>query len=140
DSQALQTLTAALNEELGSEVYAPLVTGKIGTDVITTAIIYKPASVTPVGDFALMNQAKDPRWLDSRNRPGLTQTFQDARGGAFTVVVNHLKSKGSACTGEAEDPLQGNCNIVRTNAANALADWLATDPTGQGTVGRELII
>lgn len=140
DSQALATLTAALNERLGSDVYDYVETGKIGTDVITTALMYKRASVTPVGDFQLMDQSKDPRWLDSRNRPGLTQTFRDADGGALTVVVNHLKSKGSACTGEAEDPLQGNCNIVRTNAANALADWLATDPTGQGTVGRELII
>ncbi|KRB36948.1 ExeM/NucH family extracellular endonuclease [Microbacterium sp. Root180] len=140
DSQALATLTAALNDRLGSDVYDYIETGKIGTDVITTALMYKPAEVTPVGDFQLMDQAKDPRWLDSRNRPGLTQTFEDADGGTFTVVVDHLKSKGSACTGEAEDPLQGNCNLVRTNAANALADWLATDPTGQSTVGRELII
>jgi predicted extracellular nuclease len=140
DSQALATLTAALNEHLGSDVYDYVETGKIGTDVITTALMYKPSEVTPVGDFALMDQAKDPRWLDSRNRPGLTQTFEDADGAKFTVVVNHLKSKGSACTGEPADPLQGNCNIVRTNAANALADWLATDPTGQDTVGRELII
>lgn len=140
DSQALATLTAALNEHLGSDVYDYVQTGKIGTDVITTALMYKPSVVTPVGEFALMNQAKDPRWLDNRNRPGLTQTFEDADGAKFTVVVNHLKSKGSACTGEAADPLQGECNIVRTNAANALADWLATDPTGQDTVGRELII
>ena len=140
DSFALATLTAALNEHLGADVYDYVETGRIGTDVITTALMYKPATVTPVGDFALMDQAKDPRWLDSRNRPGLTQTFEDAGGAAFTVVVNHLKSKGSACPGEPADPLQGNCSIVRTNAANALADWLATDPTGQGTVGRELII
>lgn len=139
-SFALETLTNALNDYLGSDVYDFIDTGKIGTDVITTALMYKPASVTPVGEFVLMNQEKDERWLDIRNRPGLTQTFADAEGATFTVVVNHLKSKGSACTGEAEDPLQGNCNIVRTNAANALADWLATDPTGQGTVGRELII
>lgn len=140
DSQALATLTEALNDELGADVYDYIETGKIGTDVITTALMYKPASVTPVGDFQLMDQSKDPRWLDNRNRPGLTQTFADADGGTFTVVVNHLKSKGSACTGEPTDPLQGNCSIVRTDAANALADWLATDPTGQGTVGRELII
>ncbi|MDY0908146.1 ExeM/NucH family extracellular endonuclease [Microbacterium sp. CFBP9034] len=140
DSQALATLTAALNEHLGADVYDYVKTGKIGTDVITTALMYKPSAVTPVGDFALMNQAKDPRWLDTRNRPGLTQTFEDADGATFTVVVNHLKSKGSACAGEPAHPLQGECNTVRTNAANALADWLATDPTGQGTLGRELII
>lgn len=27
---------------------------------------------------------------------------------------------------------QGNCNLTRTNAANALVNWLATDPTGSG--------
>ena len=139
-SFALKTLTEALNDHLGSDVYSYLDTGKIGTDVITTALIYKPAVVTPVGEFELMNAAKDPRWRDDRNRPGLTQTFQDADGAKFTVVVNHLKSKGSACAGEPTDPLQGNCNETRTDAAHALADWLATDPTGQGTIGRELII
>ena len=46
--------------------------------------------------------------------------------------VNHLKSKGSACdTPDAGDG-QGNCNVVRTNAANELMNWLATDPTGTG--------
>ena len=53
----------------------------------------------------------------------------------MTVVVNHLKSKGSDCncvgdpdTGDG----QGNCNVTRTAAAAALVDWLATDPTGSG--------
>ncbi|HEY3230558.1 MAG TPA: Ig-like domain-containing protein, partial [Roseiflexaceae bacterium] len=27
---------------------------------------------------------------------------------------------------------QGNCNVTRTNAATALVNWLATDPTGSG--------
>src|SRR5262249_1859980 len=27
---------------------------------------------------------------------------------------------------------QGNCNLSRTSMAEALADWLATDPTGSG--------
>ena len=27
---------------------------------------------------------------------------------------------------------QGNCNVVRTNAANELVNWLAGDPTGTG--------
>ena len=30
------------------------------------------------------------------------------------------------------DDGQGNCNVVRTNAANELANWLASDPTGTG--------
>ncbi|MDN3497183.1 ExeM/NucH family extracellular endonuclease [Planococcus sp. APC 4015] len=139
---ALATLTAALNERLGAEVYDYVETGPIGTDVITTALMYKTASVTPVGAFQLMDQSKDARWLDDFNRPGLTQAFTDAAGASFTVVVNHLKSKGSDCNavGDPTDPNgQGNCNGVRTQAAAALADWLATDPTGYGA-GRELVL
>ncbi|WP_019180486.1 ExeM/NucH family extracellular endonuclease [Microbacterium yannicii] len=139
---AVAALTTALNERLGSEVYDHIETGVIGTDVITTALIYKPESVTPAGAFQLMDQSKDARWLDDFNRPGLTQSFTDAAGATVTVVVNHLKSKGSDCNAvnDPTDPNgQGNCNGVRTQAAAALADWLATDPTAQGA-GRELIL
>ncbi len=137
---ALKTLTDALNAHLGSEVYRYIATGKIGTDVITTALMYKPATVEPLGAFQLMNGAADPAWDDNLHRPGLTQTFGAVETDEkFTVVVNHLKSKGSACA-TGNDPQQGNCNGPRTAAAKALATWLATDPTGQGTVGRELII
>ena len=137
---ALKTLTDALNAHLGSEVYRYIATGKIGTDVITTALMYKPATVEPLGAFQLMNAAADPAWDDNLHRPGLTQTFGAVETDEkFTVVVNHLKSKGSACA-TGNDPQQGNCNGPRTAAAKALATWLATDPTGQGTVGRELII
>ena len=56
------------------------------------------------------------------------------------MVVNHLKSKGSECAGDPDTgDGQGNCNLTRTEAAEALADWLATGPTGAGP-GRELII
>jgi uncharacterized protein len=51
------------------------------------------------------------------------------------VVVNHLKSKGSDCE-DVDDPdvfdEQGNCNLTRTAAAEALATWLTADPTGSG--------
>ena len=72
----------------------------------------------------------------------LGATFEElATGARVTVVVNHLKSKGSECGTGDDDTItgQGNCNGVRTQAAAALADWLATDPTGQGA-GRELIM
>ena len=53
----------------------------------------------------------------------------------MTVAVNHFKSKGSDCD-ELGDPDtgdgQGNCNGTRTQAAAALADFLASDPTGSG--------
>ena len=46
----------------------------------------------------MLDSSVDPRFLDDYNRPVLAQTFMDnATGGIFTVAVNHLKSKGSAC-------------------------------------------
>jgi uncharacterized protein len=59
----------------------------------------------------------------------------DTTGGIFTVAVNHLKSKGSDCNDVGDPDLgdgAGNCNLTRTLAAEALVDWLASDPTGSG--------
>ena len=110
-------------------------TGVIGTDAIRVGIIYKTSAVTPVGSYAILDSSVDPRFVDTRNRPALAQTFEEnATGARFTVVVNHLKSKGSGCGPGDDDTAtgQGNCNGTRTLAAQALADWLATDPTGSG--------
>ncbi|WP_448811660.1 ExeM/NucH family extracellular endonuclease [Agromyces bauzanensis] len=139
---AVSSLVDALNDEMGAGTYAYIPTGVLGTDVITTALIYKPAEVAPVGDHAVLNESVDPRWIDDYNRPALAQDFMDLQtGGDVAVVVNHLKSKGSACAGETEDETngQGNCNAVRTQAAEAMVDWLATGPTA-AEPGRELII
>jgi hypothetical protein len=77
----------------------------------------------------------DPDFIDTRNRPALIQTFEQVgTDERFTVAVNHFKSKGSACTPDDPDrgDGQGNCPGTRTAAAQALADYLATDPTGSG--------
>ena len=99
-------------------------------------MIYRPAVVTPVGDFKLLTSAVDPRFIDTKSRPSLAQTFEvNATGARFTVVVNHLKSKGSDCVDVGDPDLgdgQGNCSQTRRAAAEALVDWLATDPTGSG--------
>ncbi|MDR6905934.1 putative extracellular nuclease [Agromyces sp. 3263] len=140
---AVNTLVDALNEVMGAGTYDAIDTGVVGTDAITTAFIYKPAEVEPVGRFAILDTSVDPRFLDDFNRPALAQTYRDLEtGGDVTVVVNHLKSKGSDCNavGDPTDPIgQGNCNGVRTAAAEALVDWLATGPTG-AEPGRDLII
>ncbi|MGC5077176.1 ExeM/NucH family extracellular endonuclease [Agrococcus sp. DT81.2] len=136
DGVALDTLVAALNEAAaptadGAPRWAGIHTGTIGTDEITTAIIYQPALVSPEGDFAVLDASIDPRFDTSANRPALAQSFRDlATDSVLTVAVNHLKSKGSACAGDTGTPEQGNCNAVRTLAAAALSDWLATNPTG----------
>ncbi len=135
-----QALVDALNAA-GEGPYAAIQTGTIGTDAIKVALIYRPAVVTPVGSFKVLTSAIDPRFIDNRNRPALIQTFEEVgTGERLTVAVNHLKSKGSACTttnpNEFNDPDkgdgQGNCSGTRTLAAQALADYLATDPTGSG--------
>ena len=99
-------------------------------------MIYRPAVVSPVGSFQILDSTDDPRFIDTKSRPTLAQTFVvNATGARFTVVVNHLKSKGSDCLDVGDPDLldgQGNCSQTRRNAAEALVDWLATDPTGSG--------
>jgi predicted extracellular nuclease len=129
-------IVVGLNEMLGAGTYAYIDTGVIGTDAIRVGLIYKPAKVTPAGDFKVLTTAVDPRFLDTKNRPALAQTFEEvATGARFTVVVNHFKSKGSDCN-DVGDPDagdgQGNCNLTREAAAQALVDWIATDPTDSG--------
>jgi uncharacterized protein len=125
-----------LNSMLGPGTYAAIDTGTIGVDAIRVGLIYKPSVVEPVGDFEVLDSSDDPRFRDTLNRPALAQTFDViATGARFTVVVNHLKSKGSDCNAIGDPDVgdgQGNCNQTRTLAAQALVDWLATDPTGSG--------
>ena len=134
-------LVAGLNEINGAGTYAYINTGSIGTDAIKQAIIYKPASVTPVGTYKLLTSAVDARFIDTANRPVIAQTFKDNETGTeFVVAVNHLKSKGSACSGDPDTgDGQGNCNLTREAAAQALVDWLA-NPTYFPDVDKALII
>ncbi|NHC13904.1 ExeM/NucH family extracellular endonuclease [Motilibacter deserti] len=132
--QALADVVAALNAKVGAGTYAGLDTGVIGGDAIKVAMIYKPGVVDLAGGYKVLTSAVDPRFLDNRNRPTLVQTFRErSTGEKFTLAVNHFKSKGSACTGDPDlGDGQGNCPVTRRDAARALADFLATDPTGSG--------
>lgn len=98
-----------------------------GTDAIRNVIIYDAGRLTPVGDAALYYQ-------NDTNRPSLAQTFKPASGPkadsqTFTVVVNHFRSKGSACGGASDDVFQGNCNGLRLLMAINVMNWLAGNPT-----------
>jgi predicted extracellular nuclease len=136
-------LVSGLNDLLGAGTYDYIATGAIGTDAIRVALIYRPAHVTPIGDYAVLDTSVDPRFLDAYNRPVLAQTFLDNdTGGVVTVAVNHLKSKGSSCDAIGDPDLgdgAGNCNLTRLAAAQAQVDWLESDPTGLGA-GNYLII
>lgn len=118
---ALTNLVTALNQHIGSEAYAAVNTGKIGTDQIATAFIYKLDTTETVGNW----DAYDAQ--DGKNRPALTQRFRHvATSETVSVNVNHFKSKGSACS---EDPnalnvVIGNCNDTRERFAGELVEWL----------------
>jgi LPXTG-site transpeptidase (sortase) family protein len=133
---ALQDLVNGVNAVAGAGTYAAVSTGPIGTDAIKVAFIYKTATITPVGGYAILDSSVDSTFIDTKNRPSLAQTFAEiATGRKFTVAVNHLKSKGSDCNSLGDPDTgdgQGNCNLTRTSAATALVNWLATDPTGSG--------
>jgi VCBS repeat-containing protein len=141
-SSAIQDLVGKLNSAAGAGTYAFIdadaATGQtdaLGSDAIKVAIIYKPAKVTPVGTTAVLNSTAFVNGGDgaARNRPALAQAFeQNSNGARFIVVANHLKSKGSACDAPDAGDGQGNCNTVRTNAANTLMTWLGTNPTSTG--------
>lgn len=135
-SASLRVLADAMNAREGGNDFAFIDTGTIHTDVIKAGIIYRRSVVMPVGDYVLLDRSVDSRYNDDRNRPSLAQAFAlNANGARLSVVVSHLKSKGSSCDADGDPDTgdgQGNCNLTRVNAAAALADWIETDPTGSG--------
>ncbi len=136
-SASIAAIVNALNSRAGATTtFAFVDTGSINSDAIKTGFIYDSSSIRTTGSFAILDASVDPRFVDSRNRPAVAQSFQAvAGGGVMTVVVNHLKSKGSSCDSIGDQNLgdgQGNCNMTRTNAAAAIGDWINLDPTGSG--------
>jgi len=137
DDTPIADLVDGINDVLGAGAYAYVSTGAVGSDAIRQGLIYRPAVVSLVGGFETLDSLDDPLFNDQFNRPTLAQTFsENTTGERFTVAVNHLKSKGSACDSLGDPDTgdgQGNCNLTRAMAATVLVDWLATDPTGSGS-------
>ena len=109
-----------------------------GTDAIRNVIIYDAGRIAPVGQAALYYQ-------NDTNRPTLAQTFKPASGAkadaqTFTVVVNHFRSKGSACGGASDDPQQGNCNGLRLSMATNVQSWLNGNPTSDPAAIRKVVL
>lgn len=143
-TSALAQLVAALNVAAPTgTTYAAIDASGVdnGSDLIHVAFVFRTQTVTPVGaPAALTNQ-----YFTGIARAPLAQTFRErANSEILTVTVNHFKSKASASTsaastdGRVPNPNldqgdgQGASNYVRTREAQALAQWLATDPTGSG--------
>ncbi|MFN2323432.1 MAG: ExeM/NucH family extracellular endonuclease [Trueperaceae bacterium] len=130
---ALADLVARLNAATEPGRYAGVDAARLGEDEIKVALVYQPARVGPVGEPAVLDDAVDRTFGSAFNRPMLAQSFADARGEVFTVVVTHLKSKGSPCPGAPNlSDGQGECNRTRVQALEAMLRWLAADPTGVG--------
>ncbi len=127
-----------LNDVMGAGTYAALASpAVVGTDQIKVGFIYKPATTVPVGaPQVIPATVGGANAFLSFNRPSLAQTFQQiSTGQKFTVVMNHWKSKGSNCNSNGDPDLgdlAGNCNLTRASMAQALVNWLDTDPTGSG--------
>lgn len=140
EDNALNDLVDGVNEYLGEDRYVAVETGQLGTDEITTAMMYDADAVTPEGAHQVLDGSVDSGFDTNRHRPGLAQTFtaasEDAGSGSdgsdelgeFTVITNHLKSKGSECGSEGDNThLVGSCDAERTAAAEALVDWAETE-------------
>ena len=135
-SVAAQNLVDALNAKVGAGTYAVVpdpATGT-GTDAIKVAMIYKPGRLTPVG-----GSRSDPAAIN--NRPPLAQTFAAANGEKVTLIVNHLKSKGSCpALTDADGPGnvdsgdgQGCWNLQRLQQAQQLRSFVAQVQTQAGS-------
>ncbi|HGY5298316.1 TPA: ExeM/NucH family extracellular endonuclease [Aeromonas salmonicida] len=147
DNSAIANLVEALNAAQPDEAdHYRLIASPdgqpIGTDAITVGLIYRPASVTPQGAASLivlpvqqaeaLDASGKPVAINQGMRESVLQQFSSPKGDTpLTLVVNHLKSKGSACFEDypdyaSADPLdgQGHCNALRVSAAKVLGESL----------------
>jgi predicted extracellular nuclease len=106
---AVTYLTNALNAAVGSPVYAVVpAPAATGTDAIRVAMIYKPSKLTLVGGALSDDDSVN-------NRPPMAQTFLANNGEKFSLVVNHLKSKGSCPSGTGLDADKGDSQSCWNN-------------------------
>ncbi|WP_125783432.1 ExeM/NucH family extracellular endonuclease [Pseudoalteromonas rubra] len=132
EHSAIADLVKAINAESEyTYAYVNFNTDMIGTDDITTGIIYRTDTVEEAGTASFTTAVP----FDYSNRPPTAQSFRKLDNNEeFTVAVAHLKSKGCGKSAEGDNADQGDgqaCwNAIRTQGANAFADWLATNTTG----------
>lgn len=138
--QALKRLVGALNQVDGAGTWDYVRTpaelpAPAQQDFITTAIIFKPAKVTPAGPSRSVND--ETVWFNAREP--IAQTFT-AESVTFTVVANHFKSKSTSdsATGDNADSGDGqgafNGDRVRqARALDAFVDDIVAD-TGSSDV------
>lgn len=114
---AVTYLVEQLNAAIGGVSYAVVPkAAATGTDAIRVAMIYKPAKLGLVG-----GALSDAHAIN--NRPPMAQTFRAGNGEKFSLIVNHLKSKGSCPSGgpDADNNDSQSCwNATRVQQAQRL--------------------
>lgn len=136
-TSAIADLVNGLNSAIGEPRYQYIAVdgAGIGSDAISVGMVYRSDKLSPQGLAKVLSSANSPvddngdaLFNDGKNRPMLTQAFvHNGSGEEFIVAVNHLKSKGSSCDSLGDPDLndgQANCNVTRTRAATAIAQWL----------------
>jgi uncharacterized protein len=124
-TSAIADLVDGLNDATAPGTYALIADPATGvakpTEPIKTALIYRPAAVTPIG-------ASRSDTDESFERYPVAQTFSlNANGEVVTVLVNHFKSKGCEdATGPDLDQGdgQGCYNATRVAEAEALLGFI----------------
>lgn len=138
EQSAIADLVRGLNEKAGADVWAfvDFAMPQVGTDAITSAMIYRKDKVVQAGSAAVTTAVP----FDYGNRALISQSFklpQSAELLNFTVA--HLRSKGSCPSDKADlanidsGDGQGCWNGVRLQAVQAMHNWLAGYPTGVET-------
>ncbi|WP_424449506.1 ExeM/NucH family extracellular endonuclease [Microbacterium arborescens] len=132
--EATSSLVDALNAAAGEDRWAFVPSSAdlppaSEQDVITNAIIYQPALVTPDGAARALGDQSDDGEAFGNAREPIGQVFAPVGGGAdLLFVVNHFKSKGSAgpWPGDADTgDGQGASVESRVRQATALRDWVS---------------
>ncbi len=132
ERSAIADLVSGINQVTGKQYqFVAPQSEQIGTDAITVGMIYDAEVMVEVGTAATLKRGA----FADRNRQPLVQSFREKdSNGIFTLVVNHFKSKGS-CPSDSSDlnadqgDGQGCWNLLRTEAAEELKQWLDTNPT-----------
>lgn len=127
---AEERLVSALNQKIGKEVFQGcglpdgFNSAPGGRDAIRVGIIYRSDRVTPAGSVSMI---RDDAFAMARTP--IVQTFKPTGSGEpFTLIVNHLKSKGGSSDADTANKDkgdgQGAFNAVRRSQALALSAYI----------------
>ena len=147
---AVGQLVDALNGQAGASLWSFVqpgasslnTNGAFGGDEITVGYLYRNDRVrlAPGSSVASLQSGSFSQGSTRVQRPVLAASFERLASGDptaefLTTAIAHLKSKGSSAGGVGDADAgdgQGLSNGSRSRGAAEMANWLATNPTGNG--------